>query len=231
MKSLLTKIPSAALDLLFPIPCAGCGREGKILCEGCIPELPKLTSPYCNLCASPDTISPCRWCSESPPAFDAVRAPYLMEGAIKQAIHGFKYRGVRAAASELGRLLAVYVAEGRIPGETIVPVPLHSRRLRHRGYNQSGLLARELAKNAGLRLAPNLLKRIKDSPPQVEAASPAQRRSNVEGSFRCTGKPRGQKLILVDDVATTGSTLSACAASLKAAGASTVWGLVLAREK
>lgn len=154
-----------------------------------------------------------------------------MEGAIEQAIHSFKYRGVRAAAPELGRLLTGYLAEHPMPGDVLVPVPLHPRRLRNRGYNQSALLARELAKHTGLALARNALVRIKDAPPQVEASSPSQRRSNVEGSFQCTGEVTGQKMILVDDVATTGSTLSACAASLKAAGARSVWGLVLAREK
>lgn len=231
LDKICTRIAGAALDLLFPIPCAGCGREGKIICERCIPDLPKLTSPYCAVCASPDSPSPCRWCNESSPAFDGIRAPFLMEGIIKQAVHSFKYRSVRAAAPELGRLLAAYLSERRIPGETLVPVPLHSRRLQHRGYNQSRLLAREVARRAGLRLDHNVLKRTKDGPPQVEAASPAQRRSNVEGSFQCTRDLTGQKLILVDDVATTGSTFSACAASLKAAGASSVWGLALAREK
>ena len=110
-----------------------------------------------------------------------------------------------------------------------MPVPLHSRRIRHRGYNQSLLLARELAKLTGLDLDEKLLVRIKDTPPQV-GASRSQRRGNVEGSFRCQRDVSGKALILVDDVATTGSTLSACATALKAAGAATVWGLALARE-
>ena len=125
--------------------------------------------------------------------------------------------------------MASYLAEHPFPGEALVPVPLHSRRIRHRGYNQSLLLARELAKLTGLDLDEELLVRIKDTPPQVGASRP-QRRGNVEGSFRCQRDVAGRALILVDDVATTGSTLSACAAALRAAGAATVWGLVLARE-
>ena len=231
MKTLLAKVSNTALDLLFPIPCAGCGREGKIICQDCASELAKLTSPYCAKCASPDTLSPCGWCRESPPDVDGIRAPFLMEGTLKHAIHSFKYRGVRAAAPELGRLLAGYLAERPVPGDVLIPVPLHPRRLRNRGYNQSALLARELAKSTGLALAPNVLRRLTDSPPQVDAAFRSQRRTNVKESFQCTVEVTSQKVILVDDVATTGSTLSACAASLKAAGADSVWGLVLAREK
>ena len=159
MKTLLAKVSNSALDLLFPIPCAGCGREGKIICQDCVPELARLTSPYCATCASPDTLSPCRWCRENPLDVDGIRAPYLMEGAIKQAIHSFKYRGVRAAAPEPGRLLAEYLAVRSVPGDVLVPVPLHSRRLHNRGYNQSALLARELAKRTGLALAPDVLAR------------------------------------------------------------------------
>ncbi|MDP6226402.1 MAG: phosphoribosyltransferase family protein, partial [Dehalococcoidia bacterium] len=116
------------------------------------------------------------------------------------------------------------------PGEVLVPVPLHPNRLRNRGYNQSALLARELAKLSGLALDQGLLARVTNAPPQAGTASRRRRRANVEGGFRCTGEAGGKAVVLVDDVATTGSTLSACAAALKAAGAASVWGLVLARE-
>ena len=111
-----------------------------------------------------------------------------------------------------------------------MPVPLHSRRLRRRGYNQAMLLARELGKLSGLEVNDGLLTRIKDSPPQAEAISLEQRRLNVADSFDCRGDTAGAKIILIDDVATTGNTLSACAEALKGAGASSVWGLTLARQ-
>lgn len=116
-----------------------------------------------------------------------------------------------------------------MPGDVLTPVPLHPRRLRSRGYNQSDLLAKILSKKLGLDMDQSLLTRAKNNPPQV-SASQEKRRENVQGSFRCGGPLDGQAVILVDDVATTGSTLSACAAALKAAGASSVWCLVLARE-
>lgn len=141
-----------------------------------------------------------------------------------------KYRGVRAAAPELGRLLAQHMAKHAVPGEVIVAVPLHHRRLRARGYNQSALLARELSKLTAVPQASNLLTRFKDAPPQVEAASRSQRRTNVDGSFQASSNVAGLKILLIDDVVTTGTTMSACAAALKAAGAASVWGLALARE-
>ncbi len=228
--SLLTRVANSALDLLFPIHCLGCGREGKLICATCTGGLARLSQPYCAACAQPNAKLRCRWCAETPLAIDGIRAPFLMEGPIRQAVHNLKYRGVRAAAPELGRLLAQYLADHPVPGEVVVPVPLHPRRLRSRGYNQSALLARELAKLAGLGLNERLLARIKDAPPQVQAATRDQRRSRVDGSFKCAGAVAGRAVLLVDDVATTGSTLSACAAALKAAGAASVWGLVLARE-
>ena len=130
----------------------------------------------------------------------------------------------------MGRLLAEFLDSHRVPGEVIVPVPLHSRRLRQRGYNQAALLARQLARVTGLVLNEGLLVRTTDTLPQVETSSRSQRRDNAQGNFRCEQDVSGLKAILVDDVATTGSTLSACAAALKSAGAATVWGLVLARE-
>ncbi len=127
-------------------------------------------------------------------------------------------------------MLAQHLASNPMPGNTRVPVPLHPRRLRSRGYNQAALLAHEIAKLTELRVGEGLLVRTKDTPPQVAATSRAQRRANVEGSFQCVGSTDGLRVILIDDVATTGSTLSACAAELRAAGALSVWGLALARE-
>ena len=128
MKTIVSKLSSWGLDLLFPIQCAGCGRDSKIICDACLPKLAKLTSPYCQLCASPNSLSPCSWCRESPLSVDGIRAPFLMEGAVREAVYSLKYRGVRAAAPQLARLLAQYLAGHAVAAEVIVPVPLHRRR-------------------------------------------------------------------------------------------------------
>ncbi len=228
-RRIVRQVPGTALDLLFPLNCLGCQREGKVLCASCVDSLPKLTPPFCRVCAQPNDPATCHSCLESPPALDGIRAPYEMEGTIKEAIHNLKYPGLKAAAPELAESLANYLEEHPMPGDVLTPVPLHPRRLRSRGYNQSDLLAKILSKKLGLDMDQSLLTRAKNNPPQV-SASQEKRRENVQGSFRCGGPLDGQAVILVDDVATTGSTLSACAAALKAAGASSVWCLVLARE-
>ena len=231
MKSRLRQLTNSALDLLFPLRCLGCRREGRLLCPACTASLPRLLPPYCAVCAQPATSQRCRRCSIMPLEVDGLRAPFLFlkEGLIRAAIHDFKYRNVRAAAPELGRLLADYLESNPMPGKIIVPVPLHPLRLRWRGYNQSALLARELGKATGSPVNEQLLARIKNTPPQVDVTG-RERRNNVAGSFDCIGDATAQAVLLVDDVATTGGTMSACAAALKAGGAASVWGLVLARE-
>jgi predicted amidophosphoribosyltransferase len=100
-RRIVRQVPGTALDLLFPLNCLGCQREGKVLCASCVDSLPKLTPAFCRVCAQPNDPATCHSCLESPPALDGIRAPYEMEGTIKEAIHNLKYRGLKAAAPEL----------------------------------------------------------------------------------------------------------------------------------
>ena len=165
-----------------------------------------------------------------PLAIDAIRAPFILDGPVRHAVHGLKYRNLRAAAPQLGQIMGEYLKTHRIPGELLVPVPLHSSRLRQRGYNQSDLLAKAAAQASEISWENRLLTRTNNTPAQVGSQGRDQRRANVDGSFKCRPGLSAVSVILIDDVATTGSTLSACAAALKSAGAKSVWGLVLARE-
>ncbi len=219
-----------ALDLLFPLQCLGCRRWGRVICPGCQASLPRLQPPFCPSCAQPGAAAFCRACAGNPLMVDGIQAPFLMTGAIREAIYALKYRGLRAAAPELGGLLARHLAGRSMPGEVLVPVPLHPRRLRQRGYNQAALLAREVSRATGLPVREDLLARRRNTPPQVQTASREQRRANVMDSFAVTGDAGGLAVVLVDDVTTTGSTFSAAAAALKPAGAASVWGLALAKE-
>lgn len=230
MSSLISKAGAGVLDLLFPLHCLGCGRGGKLICDSCVAGLPRLSPPFCNRCAQPISSRGCRRCAEMSLEVDGIRSPFLMEGVIREGVHSLKYHQVRAAAAQLGQLLAEYLVSHPIPREVIVPVPLHPRRLRSRGYNQSALLAREVSKLTGLPVNEELLVRVRDTPPQAGVGSRKERRQNVEAGFRCVGDVHNQAVLLLDDVVTTGSTMSACAAALKAAGATSVWGLALARE-
>ena len=232
--SLLGGAARSALDLVLPIACLGCGQPGEIICPSCIPALVPLDPPFCDICADPGVVGLCRACrnrrASSSNYLSGIRAPFLMEGLVQEAVHCFKYRNYRVAAPCLGRLMAGYLAENPLPGEVLVPVPLHSRRLRERGYNQAELLAREVSNVTGIRVGTKLLNRVRNTPPQAQAADSSLRHANTAGAFLCQDDLSGTACILVDDVCTTGSTSNACAEALVAAGASEVWALTLARE-
>jgi ComF family protein len=150
---------------------------------------------------------------------------------IRKAIHELKYRNLRAISTRLAELLADYLKENQLPGEALVGVPLHPRRLRERGYNQSSLLAKELGKCVGLPVIEDCLIRVKQAQPQVKAADVEQRRRNVADAFVCRDeRVKGKRIVLIDDVCTSGATLESCAAALKNKGATSVWGLTLAME-
>ena len=153
-----------------------------------------------------------------------------MEGTVRDLVHALKYRDLRAAAPELGRLLATYMEASPLAAEVLVPVPLHRRRLRERGYNQSELMARELGKATGIPVDTTTVRRTWDTPPQVSTESRNDRRKNIEGAFECSPALEGRRVLLIDDVVTTGGTMSACAGAIGLAGAESVWGLALARQ-
>ena len=159
-----------------------------------------------------------------------MRAVCLFEGAARRLVHSLKYSNFKAVAPEMARLLADSLEADPVPGELIAPAPLHPRRERTCGYNQSELLARTVGKRAGLSVRPGLVRRVRNTPPQVSIENHEERRVNVEGAFACRADLTGESILLIDDVVTTGSTMSACAAALKAAGAGTVWGLAFARQ-
>ena len=237
---MLSNLTRAALDLLFPTPCAGCGRDGGIICPSCAGRLTSLTAPYCQICAAPGAGGICAECQNFPRGFDSLRAPYRFEGLIRDAIHRLKYNGEKTAAKPLAALMCQYLQSGVADADAaiadaltvgaLIPVPLHPRRLRRRGYNQSALLAREIGRALNLPQQENLLIRVKNPQPQAQTPSPQQRRSNVSGNFACPADASGLTALLIDDVATTASTLSECAAALKTAGATRVHALVLARD-
>ena len=165
----LSRLTHSALNLVLPLHCLECHANGQLLCSTCLGSLPSLSPPFCRVCADPrlnGRTGACGRCRAAPLAVDGIRAPLLMEGLIQDAIHHLKYRNLRALAPELAGILFRYLQTHPLPGDTLVPVPLHSRRLRRRGYNQAMLLARELGKLSGLEVNDGLLTRIKDSPPR-----------------------------------------------------------------
>lgn len=226
------RLKGMTLDLLFPRWCVGCGEEGDFFCDSCRRSLPRIESPLCPRCGRPQSRETlCRDCASELTAIDGIRSPFWFDGAIRQAVHQLKYRDIRALAASLAQLLHEYLSTHDIPGEVLVPVPLHPRRLRERGYNQSGLLARELGRLSGMTVLSDCLVRLRQAPPQARTSTVEERRRNVTGMFSCRNdRSRGRQVLLIDDVATSGATLDACAAALKESGAASVWALALARE-
>lgn len=186
--------------------------------------------PLCSRCGLPSVENPCLSCQIEPLAIDGIRGVGYLRGPLKRAIYQFKYRQKRKLALPLAGLMYQYLSENLLPAELIAPVPLHMDRLRERGYNQAALLARALSERSGLPIEEGSLVRIKETMPQV-ALKVEERRKNVRGAFCGQGeKLKDRRVLLIDDVSTTGATLDACAEALREKGARSVWALVLARE-
>lgn len=216
------------LDFFFPRHCLGCGREGAYFCQRCRDILPFQSPPYCSACGKSLDHHPS--CDDLAPELLALHSVFRFEGVIKKAVHQLKYQNLRDIAAPLADFMAGYLKSNSLPGDALVPVPLHKSRLRERGYNQSELLAIGLHRLTGLPLFIDTLKKIKQTPPQANSLSVDQRRLAVVDSFRCYNGIKGRRVILIDDVATSGATLSACARTLTAGGAIEVRALTLARE-
>lgn len=221
----------------LPDACAGCDEvlaEGAHAfcpaCEALVLELPALG---CVRCGEPGrfTRSRCPRCRARPPAFEVAWAPFEHEGAVARAVHRFKY----SDRSDLARPLAQAAARRWPPwlateGLVLVPVPLHPARFRQRRYDQAALLAVELGRALGLPVALDWLQRVRDTPRQV-GLDELQREDNLAGAFAAAAGARGQRVLLVDDVLTTGATAQEAAATLREAGAARVAVVTVARAR
>jgi ComF family protein len=231
----IVNLKRVALNLLFPRWCINCGKEGEYICGDCRLLFKAIIPPVCIRCGRPQTedstSGECSGCTGWQTRIDGIRAPFLFDGVMRDVVHEFKYRNLRALASELAALMHGYLTMNPIPGNVLVPVPMHPRKLRERGYNQSVLLAQELGKLAHFPVVEDCLVRRKYTPSQARSFNIIERRNNVTGAFACRdGRLRGKQVILIDDVSTSGATLNMCAGVLKSAGAAAVWGLVIALE-
>ena len=218
---------SNVVDVVFPARCAGCGHRGVWVCDECIDTIARLSPPWCGRCGIPID-SRCR-CDELSPAISISRSAAVYSGWVRRAIHLMKYENEPARIPSLAEFMAS-AARALPPFDALVPAPLHSARNRGRGYNQSEILANELATHLGCQVS-RCLVRTRSTRQQVGLDRDARHR-NVTGAFAVVPaeKVAGKRLVLVDDVMTTGSTLNACAETLGAAGASWVGTLTLARE-
>ncbi len=221
---------SSFINRLFPRSCLLCadGAGAEHLCPACLADLPWHTQPQCPQCATPTPLGQtCGACLKRPPAFDRTVAALGYAFPLDRLIPRLKYHGRLAIAPALGACLARAVEGAPVP-DRLIPMPLHAQRIRERGFNHATEIARDVAKRLGLPLDLDSCRRIRDTPPQMGLKHDARRR-NVRGAFSCSGEVRGQRIALVDDVMTTGTSLDELAATLKRAGAREVSCWVVAR--
>lgn len=235
-------ILSRILDAVYPHRCYACDEPSTHagFCDRCTSAIRPPSRSSCAICGQPfATVDGadhlCGRCLRKRPAFARARACALLHARndadpLRRALHRYKYRPDPCLARGLGRLFTERGCDLAGTPDVIVPVPLHLDRLRWRGFNQSILLARHLQRSLGTPLEVDALERLRPTAPQVELDETARRR-NVAGAFAVTDVSvvRGRRILLVDDVLTTGSTVQACSLALLRAGAGSVDVLVLAR--
>ncbi len=221
-----------AIDLVFPPTCAGCGKPGFRWCPTCRANVPAVPGPICAICGTTQLgagHSVCSDCRQSRPHYHSLRSWSAFDGPVRVALHRLKYRRDLGLGEALTPQLSVYASSLNWPAELVVPVPLSGKRVSERGYNQAALIARPLAMALGLKYDAHAVARVRDTRSQVGLAR-RERQENVRDAFMArNSRVRGRSILLVDDVATTGSTLSSCAAALCASGARDVFALTVAR--
>ena len=231
----------ALLDLVYPRRCVGCGQEPGPsrghLCWDCLSQVPFVGPPFCARCGDPvegrvDASFVCYHCSRNEPWFDQARSAARYRGVVQTVLRSFKYGQGLWLRSELVRVLAACLAVHYDAGgiDAVCAVPLYPARRRERGYNQSELLAVSLARRLRKPVVSACLARIRPTRTQTNLTA-KERASNVKGAFRTRRRHRldGRRILLIDDVMTTGATVNECARVLNECGAGRVQVLTVAR--
>jgi ComF family protein len=224
------------VDVLFPRRCVGCGARSWPFCPGCKAEIVELVPPACQRCGRPlETAT--AGCADCPPAMIGwSRAAFLYEGPVRRALIGLKFSGLSDVAEAFAPFMAEALAQAPPPGSAIGEdggtvitwVPLGPQRRRKRGYDQAEVLARALGALSGWPVR-RLLRRVIETGPQARRAGP-ERRLALRGAFAPAGPVAGGRVVLVDDVLTSGATAAECASVLRGAGAVDVGLITAARS-
>src|SRR5579863_763152 len=229
----------AALDIALPPLCAVCRApvHGNGLCPGCWSKLSFITRPYCERLGIPFVYDPgpgilSMEAIADPPAYNRARAAVRFDEISRALVHALKYGDRLDLAPMMGRWIGHAGGELLAEADALVPVPLHWRRLWARRFNQSAMLAAAVSATSGVPVAGAALKRVKATAQQVGLSRP-ERAANIQGAFRVPDESKpaiiGRRLVLIDDVLTSGATVEGCARALLRAGAANVDVLVFAR--
>lgn len=214
-----------AVDWVFPPECAGCGKPGFRFCDDCWSKTEKLDHQICPKCGSPlGPGSKCKTCENIKPAFEKLRSYTMFRDPIRKAIHNLKYKQDLSLAMTLAEPLVDWIRnELKWDFEIIVPVPLNKERQKLRGFNQTSLIAFPISLALGIPFAPKAIHRVKNTISQV-GLSAAARIDNMHNAFLADDSLfKGSRVLLIDDVVTTGATINACSNALIQAGAKTVY--------
>ena len=227
----LASLGRGVLDLIAPQDCFACASPAgaSALCVACAAVLPRRPPSACPRCALPGLDGGCCGaCRREPPPFEATRALYDFSFPVDAMIQALKYRHKLALARFFADELVARAADFGGAVDLVVPMPLHPRRLASRGFNQAVELARPYARARGVPLALTLVRRVRHLPTQASLGAD-ERQRNPRGAFACEADLTGLRIVMVDDVMTTGATLAALAQCVRQRGAAWVGSLVLAR--
>ncbi len=217
------------LDIIFPPVCGGCGKVGSRWCVDCQQRVKILSGTLCEICGLPlVSAGICDACRADRPHFRSLRAWAVFEDPVRNALHKLKYRRDISMGDSLASQMLPFVRELNWQIDMIVPIPLGKQRRRERGYNQVGMIAKPLAMALNVEYAPNELMRRKETRTQV-GLTRQERRDNVREAFQAGTGVVGKTVLVLDDVSTTGSTLSSSAETLFSSGAKDVYALTVAR--
>jgi competence protein ComFC len=218
------------LDFIYPPVCAGCGKPGVAFCENCLRKTVPIKDPVCKICGK-SILQPgiCSSCKSNPPPYTALRSWAEFDDPLREALHSLKYKSNLGVVEIFVDKLTTMVAQNDWNFDIIVPVPTSKMHERERGYNQAKMIALPLSWKLHIPLADNVVTRIKATESQIHLSN-EERFKNLEGAFSAnSAKLKTKKVLLVDDIVTTGATMISCSKTLLEAGCSSIYCVTVAQ--
>ncbi|MDE0484928.1 MAG: ComF family protein [Candidatus Poribacteria bacterium] len=213
--NILQQTLETAITFLYPAQCRVCEKQIGLesvpyMCDACWDDIPLIEPPWCEMCGIPNAKGKCDACATTPPPYGKLRTIAFYESALQQAIHLFKFEKRTSLAKPLAQLTMDYIPDDCdiTDYDFILPIPIHKKRLRERGFNQATLLANGIAKNVGIQVVTDALVRHRNTSPQSSLDREA-RQTNIVGAFELQKKEivRNKRILVLDDVFTTGATV------------------------